>query len=78
MSVALGVLSLALIAHLSHETGVAVHVVSNGLEATIGEQHVVGALGVVAVAGLLCTEVGAAVVVLHNVLTVVLGRDLRG
>ena len=77
VTVGFWVLSLAFVGHLGHVTGVAVHVVSNSLHAAVGKQHLVGALGVVTVTGLLSTEVVAAVVVLDGVLGAVLGRGLR-
>ena len=72
----LRVARLALVADLRHVARVAVHVVGHLLQAAVGELHVVGALGVISVAGLLVAEVIAGVFIPHGVVEVVLG--LRG
>jgi len=54
-----GETSLAIVVDLSHVAGVAVHEVLDGLQAAVGELHVVGSLGVVAVTGLLVSELVA-------------------
>lgn len=64
---------LSLVAHLSHEARLAVHVVCDGLEATVRQQDGVGTLGQVSLAGLLAGEVRTCLVVLNNKVEVVSG-----
>ena len=71
--VGIRVASLALVADLCYVARVTVHVVSHLLQAAVGKVYVVGALGVVSVAGLLVAEVVAGGVILHGVVEVVLG-----
>ena len=66
-------LSGAGVGDISDVARVAVDVVGNVLDATVGELHVVGSLGVVTVAGLLVAELVAGGVVVHGPLEVVLG-----
>lgn len=60
------VLSLALVLHGGHVAAVPVDSVGDLLHAAVGQQHVVAALGVVAVAGLVLAEVKSGIVVLHG------------
>ena len=72
------VFNLALKLHCGHEATVLVHCVGDLLDAAVGQQHVEGALGVVAVAGLRVAEVVAGVIVLDGPVEVVGGFLQRG
>ena len=71
------VLSLPLILHGGHVAAVPLDIVGDPLHATVGQQHVVAALSVVAVASLLLAEVKAGIVVLHGPVEGVFGFLLR-
>lgn len=66
MSIRLHLLGLALEFHGGHVAGVPDDGVGYLFDAAVGQKHVVGALGVVAIAALLVAEVDAGVVVVDN------------
>ena len=65
--------SLALVGHVGDVAVIAVDDVRDLLQAAVGELHVVGSLGVVAVTGLLVSELVAGGVIADGPLEVVLG-----
>eukprot|EP00095_Tigriopus_kingsejongensis_P002831 snap_masked-scaffold835_size90571-processed-gene-0.4 protein:Tk02831 transcript:snap_masked-scaffold835_size90571-processed-gene-0.4-mRNA-1 annotation:"hypothetical protein DAPPUDRAFT_112094" len=68
-----GMMSLAVIFHFGHISFVAVHVVSDGLDTTIGQLDVIFALGHFAIAMLIVAKVRAVIVVMDFVAIFVVG-----
>jgi len=69
--------SLSLVLDVDDVAGVGIDAVVDDLHSAVSHEDVVGAAGVVAVPGLLLTEVVAALLVLDSVRKVVFGRLLR-
>ena len=75
-----GIRGLALILDIHHIAGVAISgVVGDNLGAAVGEEDTVGAIGRVAITGLLSTELNVAIVGvlgINSILVLVLGRRI--
>merc|ERR1711973_1061709 len=72
------VLSLTLIGDISNKARVSIDGVGDLLQAAVRELHIVGALGIIAITGLLVAKVIARVVILDSIVEVILGRLLVG
>merc|ERR1712029_1142024 len=73
-----GVLSLTFIGDISNIARVTIDGVGDLLQAAVRELHIVGALGIIAITGLLVAKVIARVVILDSIVEVILGRLLVG
>eukprot|EP00095_Tigriopus_kingsejongensis_P002835 snap_masked-scaffold835_size90571-processed-gene-0.10 protein:Tk02835 transcript:snap_masked-scaffold835_size90571-processed-gene-0.10-mRNA-1 annotation:"larval cuticle protein a3a-like" len=71
-----GMMSLAVVFHLGHISFVAIHVVSDGLDTTIGQLDVIFALGHFAIAMLIVAKVRAVIVVMDFVAVFVISLAL--
>ena len=68
------VASLAIVGHLSQEAGFTVHSVLHLLHAAVGKVHVVAALCVLVVTGLLLPEVVVGIAIVNTPLELILGH----